>query len=362
MALAPRASERLMRLKGDLRLGLPVILLDHGEAALVAWAETLTEDRFAALAAMGRAELALTRHRARALGSIAMPPGDVLRAALPPTAGLDWITTQAGGVADSGATPCPLPPLASGSAIHRAATTLAQSAQVLPAAVIVPLREGPDLALSLGLTVMQAHEVTDTLAAGAHHDRVSSAPLPMAASDAGRVHVFRPEDGGIEHSAIEVGTPDLSQPVLVRLHSACFTGDVLGSLKCDCGPQLHAAMAAMAGGDGGVLLYLNQEGRGIGLANKMRAYALQDSGLDTVEANQWLGFDDDLRDFRTGAQMLARLGIQRVRLMTNNPRKVDILTRHGVDVVERVPLQAGRTPQNERYLATKAAKSGHIFT
>jgi GTP cyclohydrolase II len=185
----------------------------------------------------------------------------------------------------------------------------------------------------------------------------------MALSDTGRVHVFRPADNGAEHYAIEVGAqPDLAQPVLVRLHSACFTGDVLGSLKCDCGPQLQAAMAAMAEGGSGVLLYLNQEGRGIGLANKMRAYALQDRGLDTVEANHALGFADDERDFRIGARLLAGMGITTVRLMTNNPAKVAMLEACGIRVVERVPLRVGQTVQNAAYLATKALKSGHLLT
>jgi GTP cyclohydrolase II len=149
--------------------------------------------------------------------------------------------------------------------------------------------------------------------------------------------------------------------VLVRLHSACFTGDVLGSLKCDCGPQLQAAATAMAEAGGGILLYLNQEGRGIGLANKMRAYALQDQGFDTVEANHHLGFQDDERDFRVGATLLSRLGVDRVRLLTNNPAKLAMLEKQGIAVTERVPLVVGKTPQNAAYLATKAAKSGHLF-
>jgi len=149
--------------------------------------------------------------------------------------------------------------------------------------------------------------------------------------------------------------------VLARLHSACFTGDVLGSLKCDCGPQLRAALAQMGAEGAGVLLYLNQEGRGIGLANKLRAYALQDQGFDTVEANHRLGFEDDERDFRLGAGILRRMGFAAVRLMTNNPAKVAMMAAMGLEVAERVPLRVGRTPQNAAYLATKAAKSGHLL-
>jgi len=149
--------------------------------------------------------------------------------------------------------------------------------------------------------------------------------------------------------------------VLARLHSACFTGDVMGSLKCDCGPQLHAALAQMGAEGHGVLLYLNQEGRGIGLANKMRAYSLQDQGFDTVEANHRLGFEDDERDFRLGSDILKSLGFSAVRLLTNNPHKVEMMEASGVKVAERVALKVGENRHNTAYLATKAAKSGHLL-
>ncbi|MEM1101143.1 MAG: GTP cyclohydrolase II, partial [Pseudomonadota bacterium] len=190
---------------------------------------------------------------------------------------------------------------------------------------------------------------------------VVSAGLPMALAGRGRLHVFRPDDGGEEHYAVEIGQPDRAKPVLARLHSACFTGDVLGSLKCDCGPQLHAALAAMGEAGAGVFLYLNQEGRGIGLANKMRAYALQDQGFDTVEANHRLGFEDDERNFTTGADILRKLGFTAVRLMTNNPAKVARMEEQGLEVAERVPLKVGQNPLNAGYLATKAEKSGHFL-
>ncbi|MEL7026279.1 MAG: GTP cyclohydrolase II, partial [Pseudomonadota bacterium] len=161
--------------------------------------------------------------------------------------------------------------------------------------------------------------------------------------------------------AVEVGQPDRSEPVLSRLHSACFTGDVLGSLKCDCGPQLEAALKMIGEAGQGVLLYLNQEGRGIGLANKMRAYSLQDQGFDTVDANHRLGFEDDERDFRLGAAILKELGFSSARLITNNPAKVTMLESNDVAVTERVPVKAGRGPLNAHYLDTKAKKSGHLL-
>jgi GTP cyclohydrolase II len=190
---------------------------------------------------------------------------------------------------------------------------------------------------------------------------IAAARVPLEVSEAGRVHVFRPDDGAEEHYAVEIGAPDRAAPVLCRLHSACFTGDLIGSLKCDCGPQLRAALGQIGAEGAGVLLYLNQEGRGIGLANKLRAYALQDQGFDTVEANHRLGFEDDERDFRLGATILRALGFSAARLMTNNPKKVAMMQGCGLAVIERVPLKVGRTRFNDAYLRTKAAKSGHLL-
>jgi GTP cyclohydrolase II len=212
-----------------------------------------------------------------------------------------------------------------------------------------------------GLTLVDIDQAAPLIGAAAQLHSVVSARLPMAVSQAGRVHVFRPEDGGEEHYAIEIGAPARDAPVLARLHSACFTGDLMGSLKCDCGPQLRTALAQMGTEGAGILLYLNQEGRGIGLANKMRAYSLQDQGFDTVEANHRLGFEDDERDFAIGAAILRKLGFHAIRLMTNNPAKVAMMRANGLDVVERVPLLVGKTKENSAYLATKAAKSGHLL-
>jgi GTP cyclohydrolase II len=173
--------------------------------------------------------------------------------------------------------------------------------------------------------------------------------------------VFRDLDGSEEHYAVEIGAPDRTLPVLCRLHSACFTGDLIGSQKCDCGPQLRAALDQIGRAGQGVLLYLNQEGRGIGLANKMRAYALQDQGFDTVEANHRLGFEDDERDFRLGADILKAMGFASARLMTNNPAKAAMMETCGLAVTERVPLRVGATRHNLAYLRTKASKSGHLL-
>jgi len=234
----------------------------------------------------------------------------------------------------------------------------------LPAALVVPLSStaaARELAQAERLTGLSARDEMEAEAAAIKLVPVAAARVPLSISEAGRVHVFRPSDGGEEHYAVEIGAPSRSEPVLTRLHSACFTGDLFESLKCDCGPQLHAALRQIAEAGAGVLLYLNQEGRGIGHANKMRAYSLQDQGFDTVEANHRLGFEDDERDFRIGAEILKALGFKSARLMTNNPKKVEGLSSCGVKVVERVPLAVGVNPHNVEYLKTKSKKSGHLL-
>ncbi|OGB02542.1 MAG: GTP cyclohydrolase II [Burkholderiales bacterium RIFCSPLOWO2_12_FULL_64_99] len=169
--------------------------------------------------------------------------------------------------------------------------------------------------------------------------------------------LFREHGTGREHIAMVMG--DVKGSALVRVHSECMTGDVFGSLRCDCGPQLQFAMSEIGKKGSGVVVYLRQEGRGIGLANKLRAYQLQDQGMDTVEANEHLGFAADLRNFDVAAQILDFLGVSSVKLMTNNPRKVDTLSKHGVRVEERVPVRSEVQAENERYLGTKARKLGH---
>ncbi|MCP3731642.1 GTP cyclohydrolase II [Sphingomonas sp. MG17] len=187
---------------------------------------------------------------------------------------------------------------------------------------------------------------------------VTRARLPVAGAEDAEIVAFRTPEAPDEHIALLIGQPT-GAPPLVRLHSECLTGDVLGSLKCDCGPQLHAAIAEIAQAGWGVLLYLRQEGRGIGLINKLRAYALQDQGFDTVDANTRLGFAVDARDFGVAGRMLKLLGQDRVRLLTNNPAKVAGLQATGIEVIERVPHHLPPNPHNERYLATKRDRTGH---
>lgn len=190
---------------------------------------------------------------------------------------------------------------------------------------------------------------------------VASSNLPTTWGEF-TLHGFEDADTQQEHIALTMGDVANGEPVLARIHSECLTGDVLHSLRCDCGAQLHAAMQTIADEGRGVLLYLRQEGRGIGLMNKIRAYHLQDQGADTVEANQQLGFEADLRQYDMLTTMLKHLNISKLRLMTNNPRKLAALESAGIHIAERLPLQVGENPHNRQYLATKTQKLGHLLT
>jgi GTP cyclohydrolase II len=208
---------------------------------------------------------------------------------------------------------------------------------------------------------VEASTTPEDIAAYDDADRlaiVARAFLPVAASETAEIVAFRSPETIEEHVALIIGTPN-SAPPLVRLHSECLTGDVLGSLKCDCGPQLQVALREIATSGWGILLYLRQEGRGIGLINKLRAYQLQDQGYDTVDANLRLGFAVDARDFGVAARMLMLLNTRHIRLLTNNPAKVAGLEASGITVIERVPHQLPPNAYNARYLATKRDRTGH---
>jgi GTP cyclohydrolase II len=233
----------------------------------------------------------------------------------------------------------------------RAALAVARSAGLLPALWILERSEAdPIVSFDEILSERQQPSV----------EIVARAKLPLEDLPPTQIVAFRASDDGQEHVALIVGAFG-GKPPLVRLHSECLTGDVFGSLKCDCGPQLREALRIIGAAGGGVLLYLRQEGRGIGLSNKVRAYSLQDRGLDTVDANRRLGFADDERDYGHSAAMLRALGIDRVRLLTNNPDKVAGLEGAGIEVTERVAHQMPANPHNADYLATKRKRSGHLL-
>ena len=246
-------------------------------------------------------------------------------------------------------------------------TKILRQAKLLPTALIAGLTsDDPQhhnrLATMYALPIVNAFD-SDHHYSTSHWNMTkgAKAKLPLAAAPDAQIIMFRSEGGDENHFAIIVGDGDQQSAPLVRLHSQCVTGDVLGSLKCDCGPQLQTSLGHMAKNGGGILLYLAQEGRDIGLMNKIRAYGLQDDGHDTVDANHRLGFATDERVFIPAAAMLGQLGISAVQLMTNNPDKVSQLGKFGIDVQKRVPLALESNPHNAAYLATKRDKTGHLL-
>jgi GTP cyclohydrolase II len=253
--------------------------------------------------------------------------------------------------------PAPIPELSA------CALILAKLARLLPAVLAAPVNPGAASEIERrGLLSVPAGDLTGyPVAAAAGLRQIASARVPLESASDSRVIAFRTEGAAIEHLAIVVGRPEVSAAPLVRIHSECFTGDLLGSLRCDCGPQLRGAIARMAGEGAGVLLYLAQEGRNIGLINKLRAYTLQDRGLDTLDANRALGWGADERNFLIAATMLETLGVRRVRLLTNNPDKIAAMTACGIEVVGRESHAFAPNGVNDQYLATKAERFGHLL-
>jgi GTP cyclohydrolase II len=353
------------------RCGGPLVIGNvAGAARLAQAAEAITGPGLARFAELSGSSpgLVLTAQRVLALGGGGGQEGAVV---LPSIDGIDL--AELNGLVDPTAEPkdafdhlARCKPAAAASC-EAAAVRLATIAGLLPAALIAALpADAKDLvawARAHELPVVWVDEILGYHASVAASLRpVIEARVPLARAEEARVVAFRSEMGGVEHFAIIVGQPRTDQPVLARLHSECFTGDLLGSLCCDCGDQLHEAIEVMAKAKGGgILLYLAQEGRGIGLVNKLRAYVLQDRGFDTVEANQQLGFRSDERCYRPAAEMLRQLGFAKVRLMTNNPEKVAALVSYGIEVVQRVPLALAPNSWNAAYLRTKAVRTGHLL-
>ena len=338
-----------------LRLGRAV-RVESQEALTIASAETATAAAMRLLDPADRAPLLISGRRAAALSlgnarDAADPDMPVLIARAP------WLDIEAvQALADPGQDMArgpigPLRPLPLDQpGVAASALTLARVAGLLPALWIL---DDAEFEVAVTLDEVQAGQVRPEATL------VARARLPLDGIDDAQMVAFRSADGR-EHAALVIGAFG-GDPPLVRLHSECLTGDVFGSLKCDCGPQLRQAIRIISEEGGGILLYLRQEGRGIGLANKLRAYALQDRGLDTVEANERLGFADDERDYAAAAAMLRALGAERIRLLTNNPAKVAALAAAGIEVAERVGHAMPANPHNADYLAVKRKKSGHLL-
>jgi GTP cyclohydrolase II len=252
-----------------------------------------------------------------------------------------------------------VPHVTCADALSTAAVQLAKIAQLLPALLVSEAVAGAVPAAVLAVRVEQVERYS--LPAAEDLLRVSEARVPLREGENSRLVLFRDRRDASEHVAVVVGSPAAASVVPVRAHSSCFTGDLLGSLRCDCGEQLQTAVKRLHDEGGGVLLYLAQEGRGIGLANKLRAYQLQDSGLDTVDADRHLGFSADERSYAIAAAMLRQLGFTRIRLLTNSPHKVRELRARGIDVEEMESLLAVPNEHNERYLRTKRDRAGHLI-
>lgn len=356
-----KLTRRIVAAVEALRRGALVVIGGRkGDETLVLAVETASERRLAGLKRSRRGSVyqLLTHARARTLKIrlytpevVAIVPSFPLRAAqlqtvADPTADLSeplkgpFETLRA-----------PLPES------YASAVKLAKLAGLLPSVLVAKAPKGHGRTARIFPDDIRSYEA---LAVGSLAI-VTRARVPLEGAEKTELVAFRAHDGGPEQYAVVVDTPPRDRPVLVRLHSECFTGDLLGSLKCDCGSQLRGAIGAIAKAGGGILLYLAQEGRGIGLINKLRAYRLQDQGFDTIEANERLGFEADERIYDIAARMLSLLGYKSVRLLTNNPDKVAALEAAGVKVVERVPHAFPGNEHNRAYLETKAAKAGHLL-
>ncbi len=338
----------------DFHARRPVLVTGAGETLLTLPVEGLDAQRlaeFVTLCAPALPRLIITKRRALALGLEATTP-----VALQLAAGTDAnsiLTLVADAKLDRALDVKPAGRAAA------AAIQLVKLSQGLPAVLAADVAAADAIAFEPRIITVEAEAVArfadDTIRSLAI---ASEASVPLNNGTRTRFVVFRDAMGGCP-AAIIVDKPDFTNPVPVRLHSACLTGDVFGSRRCDCGDQLKLALARLDDIGGGIILYLAQEGRGLGLANKMRTYQMQEDGLDTVDANTTLGFDDDEREYGTAARMLQILGCTRVVLLTNNPAKLDGLAKAGIEIASRMPLEAPINADNRRYLTAKAARAGH---
>jgi GTP cyclohydrolase II len=345
------AAERSL---AEFRCGRPVIVTSGGEALMVMPVDGLTDAGLASfrlLSAPSRPYLLVAARRARALGLEVAGPAGLAIGDLHNAGALYALAADT-----PAARRLELVPTGEAAA---AAIELAKLAQRLPALLVGDGRAAAVKSCDPPLMRVGAGAIQRFRRAAIESVEIAAeAMIPLNGGSPARFVIFRDGSGGTP-VAVLVGKPDLAQPVAVRLHSACLTGDVFGSRRCDCGDQLRLALPQLEEHGGGIILYLEQEGRGLGLVNKIRTYQLQDAGLDTVDANMALGFDDDERDYGVAVRMLQMLGCTRVRLLTNNPAKLDGLSQAGIDVSGRVPLQGPINPDNRRYLTAKATRAGH---
>jgi GTP cyclohydrolase II len=346
------------RAVGELRRGRAVQIFDGAQRAVFGAVESLRPPLLRSLqAADCTLTLLITRERAKASG-LATDPAEAMAINFSADATLEELRTLAGISHGSpiDATGIQVSDWPGSSLIATAALKLAKAGRLLPALIGFSTTDASDESvLQVSAADIERHTFFQY-----GLTRTSQSRVPLADAVESEITLFRDEHGLGEHVAVVIGKLDTNDIVPVRLHSACLTGDLLGSLRCDCGEQLRTAVRRIAALGSGVLLYLDQEGRGIGLANKLRAYAIQDMGLDTVDADRHLGFHDDERNYDVAAALLQELGVSRVRLLTNNPKKIHALVEHGIEVVGRLPLVAAVNSHNERYIKTKRDRAGHL--
>lgn len=353
LELFDAAGERAVdRAIAEYRAGRPVAIVEGSDALLALNVEALDQrvaEAFDTLSP-GRARLVLPAARLRRLGIERTPPGAV-SFAMPDAVRAEMLALKVDGRIDA--------PVAPTLPLDEAALELARVTLVAPAIYVLPVARE---ALPAGIVQVEAGDIRRYRASQVKAIRiVGRAPVPLEFAAETEFVVFRGGEGLRDQVAIIVGKPDLSKPVAIRMHSACLTGDLFGSLKCDCGDQLRGTVQKMAEGDGGILLYLDQEGRGNGIANKMRAYKLQSQGWDTYDADEVLGFGLDQRRFDFAAVMLRQLGVTSVKVMTNNPEKIGALKAAGLEVVADKRAYGRPTAENIRYLASKRDRAGHFI-
>src|SRR5215218_5658514 len=344
MRLFPSSHEvdeiRVERALAELRSGRLVMIENQAACALVIGVEYLDGSRCAELD-----EIAIEQAR------LILPPARLRCLAV------DWTRIESLALKVESRVDAPVSPTAT---IDDEALELTRLAMILPSALVIPISSPCDVAATVvRISGSAVRAFRASRACGIKI--VGRAPVPLESARDAEFVVFRGGEGLRDQVAIIIGKPDLTLPVAVRLHSACLTGDLFGSLRCDCGDQLRDSVQRMAENGGGILLYLDQEGRGNGIGNKIRAYALQSHGYDTYDADQWLGFDPDGRRFDFAAVMLRQLGVQRVRIFTNNPDKIAALRNAGLEVVSEERALGRKTAENARYLASKRDRAGHFI-
>ncbi len=349
---------RVERAIVELRRGRAVEVVDDQGADVVCALECIDPQHSGTCLSPDESiRLVLTAERGDALGLAERVPG-TLEIELPANTPVDRMLELAFGPTHNGCLSTLAQSVVEARSRGTASLELARHARLIPALLSTPLTEADADPTRLRVRVSEILDYPSDR--GRELQRLSRARVPLAEAEDCEFIVYRELLGDADHVAILIGNPDCNQPVPVRLHSSCLTGDLLGSLRCDCGDQLRGAVARIAEAGGGVVLYLAQEGRGIGMVNQLRAYALQDSCLDTLQADQQLGYRADERDYTAACAMLKDLGFDRVVLLTNNPDKMRALSACEIEVVGRIPLPAPITAHNAGYIRTKRERAGHL--